>query len=445
MWWLIREFLKRFSRFKNVEIAIKERQEFELMSRQEINDYQLAKFNDIWKFACSHIAYYRNLQKELNLPLSFSSLTEMSKKVPILEKSTVQANPELFVPENLPTGFWARTSGSTGTPMKCYWDKNAYIESQRDKYYHQSLWGIDIWDKTVLLWGYYHFFNDDFKGKIAFIREIIIRKIRNKIRFSVYEITHDNLKYWYQQISQKNIRFLYTLPNIGYLLARANKNERPSDTLKLVVVGGEPIFPYQKKLIEQVMGCPVAIEYGTIEIGLLASSYPDSKMHVCEKGVFIETLPTSDNKHEIIVTNLRNKGFPLIRYRIGDFVESPLVQSKQGTATIGSIIGRTRDVIISASGQVFNGKILSNLFEKFPEITQYQLIQENINQVVVRLVCCNPLSQKAHSAIEMKLLQILGQDTEVEIHEVKKIEPTDAGKHKFIISKVASQHEKILL
>ncbi|MBE9178838.1 phenylacetate--CoA ligase family protein [Oculatella sp. LEGE 06141] len=441
MWWLLRAVVKRFSRFKDVDAAIAERQRFEQLSRSEIQQHQLERFNHLWQFACAHVPYYRELQQEQQLPLSFNSLAEISANVPILDKATVQADFERFLPDPPPPGFWSQTSGSTGTPMKCYWETAAYIESQRDKYYHQSLWGLSVWDKTATLWGFSHFFQENWKGKVKFIKDKFLEKIRNKIVFSVYRIDQADLRRWYRRIQKEQVRFLYALPNVAHLWAKANAKEPPLNSLKLVVVGGEPLFPYQKDLIEQVCNCPVAIEYGTIEMGLLTASYPDSAMHVCERGVLLETLPTATGMYEIVVTNLRNHGFPLIRYKIGDLTDAPLSTPPQGTATVGAIIGRTRDVFLCASGQVLNGLAFSRFFKDFPEIAQYQVIQESVDRVTVRLVCWTPLSPRLRTTIETKLVQILGQETVIELQEVEKIEPTSAGKHRFIISKVAVPSE----
>lgn len=441
MWWLARACFKRFSRFEGVEVAIQDRQAFELKSRQEIRDYQLLRFNELWQFACLHTPYYQDLKAQLNLPLSFHSLAEISQTVPILEKSTIQKNPQRLLSEKTgSSGFWTGTSGSTGTPMDCYWRNSAYIESQRDKYYCQQLWGIDVWDKAANLWGYSRFRGVNLDGKIKFLKVRIAEKIRNKMAFPVYQINRARLRDWYGQIEQKQIEFLYALPNLVYLLAKANEDQPPPQCLRLVMVGGEPLFPDQKALIEKVLGCPVAIEYGTIEAGLIAASYPDSQLHVCERGILLESLPREDGLFELVVTNLRNSDFPLIRYRIGDLVEAPITYPPQGTATLGSVLGRVRDVFISDSGTIINGVEFSEFFREFSEIIQYQVVQEAIDRVIVKLVCWRSLNKDTTDAITTKFTQLIGPQTTIAIHEVEKIETTAAGKHRFIISKVAQDY-----
>lgn len=444
MWWFIRALLKRFSRFKGVKAALREREDFEQKNRQEIWDYQLNKFNELWHFSCSNVPYYRDLQAQLNLPSHFYSLEEISQKVPILDKSIIQKNRTSLVSEKCTPGFWTGTSGSTGTPMRCYWSDKAYIESQRDKYYCQNLWGVDVWDKTANLWGYLHFFSADFKGKIGYIKNTIKEKIRNKVRFSAYQVNPKKLRGWFGLIRQKKVRFLYALPSLAYLLAKANEGRRPPKHLKLVMVGGEPLFPHQHQLIAQVLGCPVAIEYGTIEAGLIAASYPDSNLHVCERGVFLEAVPTSNGFFELVLTNLRNKDFPLIRYKIGDLVKSPISFPERGTAILGPVIGRVRDVFVSPSGNLINGVVLSEFFREFPEIIQYQVIQETLNHVVVQLVCWQPLLEESQQKIKLKFIKILGPQTKIDLYEVANLETTPANKHRFIISKVDVESLNIL-
>lgn len=440
MWGLARSYFKRFSRFREVEAALRDRQAFELQSRQEIRAYQLARFNELWQSACLNVPYYRKLQTQLDLPQSFGSLADICQTVPILEKSAIQNDPKLFLSDRRSSGFWTGTSGSTGTPMDCYWGNRGYIESQRDKYYCQQLWGIGVWDKTANLWGYSRFNGADLEGKLKYLKVRISEKIRNKMAFPVYSINRDRLRDWYGQIEQKHIEFLYALPNLAYLLAKANEDRSPPQGLRLVMVGGEPLFPHQQQLIEKVLGCPVAIEYGTIEAGLIAASYPDSTLHVCERGVLLEALPRPDGLFELVVTNLRNPDFPLIRYRIGDLIKAPISFPEQGTGTIGPVMGRVRDVFISASGSIINGVELSEFFRDFSEIVQYQVVQETLDYVVVRLVCWRSLSSPIKDTIRLKFVQTLGPQTTVEIREVEKIEASAAGKHRFIISKVASDY-----
>ncbi len=440
MWWFIRAYFKHFSRFKAVDLEIQKRVSFEQQSRQQIRDYQLQRFNQLWEFSCTHVPYYRALKASHHLPSHFSALENISQQVPILEKSEIQKAPELFRADRPSTGFWTGTSGSTGTPMKCYWGQDAYLESQRDKYYCQSLFGLSVWDKTANLWGYSRFWGRSLEQKIEYLKIRISEKIRNKIAFPVDRIDRDKLRKWYRQLNQKKIIFLYALPNLAYLLARANEDQPPPSCLKLVMVGGEPLFDYQQELMEKVFGCPVAIEYGTIEAGLIAASYPDSKLHVCERGTLLETLPSSDGLFELVLTNLRNPDFPLIRYRIGDFVTDPLSFPEQGTATLSPVIGRVRDVFISPSGTIINGVELSEFFRTFPEIIQYQAIQESLHKVFIKVVCSPVLSEANRHKINTKFANILGDQVEVQVKQVDQIKSTAANKHRFIISKVAMEH-----
>ncbi len=438
MWWLARESVKRFSRFKTVEVGLQHRRNFDCRSREDIFAYQVTRFNQLWETACSTIPYYQKISQELDLPRAFTSIEDISKNVPILEKSEIQKNPHLFYSAQSAPGFWASTSGSTGTPMRCYWTHQSYIESQQDKYYYQSLWGIDIWDRTANLWGYSHFFEQDLKGKTKFIKDKVAEKIRNKVNFSVYEISPENLRRWYKHIDREHVHLLYALPNVACLMAQVNQGHPPPKNLNLVIVGGEPLFPEQRQQIESVFGCPVAIEYGTIEMGLIAAAYPDGAIHGCDRGVLIETKPTSHGTFELIVTNLRNSAFPLIRYRIGDSVAAPIHFPALGTSTLTPIMGRIRDVLVTSSGKVVNGLVFSRLFKDFPTVSQYQVVQKSPTQVSIDLVCWQPLSAAMEQLICKKAIGILGQDMVVSLRQVAKIEPTKAGKHKFIINQAST-------
>jgi phenylacetate-CoA ligase len=442
IFWLARKLLRRFSRFSDVESAIKDRGDFESKSREEIKAYQLARFNELWAFACKTVLYYRDLQKCKALPVSFTSLEEISHRVPVLEKVVVQANPDQFLSVKHDIGFWTLTGGSTGTPMRCYWGKYAHIENQRDIYHYQSLWDIDVWDKTAFLWGHTHLFPKGLKGKIKLVRSKIEDKIRNRIRLSAYRIGEKDLQNYHAIMRKKGVRFLYAYSNALYLFAKANENSPKLNNLKLAVSSAGPLSALQKKEIEKVLKCPVANEYGAVEIGLIASSHNLTDLKVCERSVIVEAIPTTQGMYEIIVTNLRNNSFPLIRYRIGDLTDGPLLPSEQGSAVIGRIIGRIYGVIVCPSGRRIHGHAFTQIIEHFPEIVQYQLFQRSTQVVTLRVVGKLSLSQKTHAGIQKGFRELLGNNMTLNIKEVAKIETSLAGKHRLVISELDRKHSK---
>ena len=89
----------------------------EQLSRHDLQALQLRRVNEIWRHASAHVPYYRQLATKAQLPLSFNSLAEFHAAVPVLAKSRVKEDKDLFQSERPQSGSWKRTGGSTGTPM----------------------------------------------------------------------------------------------------------------------------------------------------------------------------------------------------------------------------------------------------------------------------------------------------------------------------------------
>jgi phenylacetate-CoA ligase len=82
------------------------------------------------------------------------------------------------------------------------------------------------------------------------------------------------------------------------------------------------------------------------------------------------------------------------------------------------------------------GPVLTLVFKDF-DILQYQIIQENWNRIILRIVKGKTFSEKDAK----KLIQIfnyhVGEKGSVEIEYINKIPLTKSGKRRFIISKVS--------
>lgn len=88
-------------------------------------------------------------------------------------------------------------------------------------------------------------------------------------------------------------------------------------------VGGEQLFPFQRAAIERYV-CERALDsYGCTEIGAIAGECEAGSMHVYADHVHVEIFdgdaPARPGTFgDVVVTALRNRAMPLVRYRVGD-------------------------------------------------------------------------------------------------------------------------------
>lgn len=71
-----------------------------------------------------------------------------------------------------------------------------------------------------------------------------------------------------------------------------------------------------------------------------------------------------------------------------------------------------------------------------PEVYQYQLYQSDREHLEVRLVCKQRVDSTLLENIRNELQPCFGESMHLSVKLVDRIEPTPAGKHRFIISEV---------
>src|SRR5699024_10623444 len=119
---------------------------------------------------------------------------------------------------------------------------------------------------------------------------------------------------------------------IGYskalqMLAKANmdrKKEFNRLNLKAVIGAAEGFDKDDDRdFISEVFGCPVGLEYASMETKLLAHTHPEGNYRVLWRDNLVECVDENGQPSEngrILVTTLYPRAFPLVRYELGDLI-----------------------------------------------------------------------------------------------------------------------------
>lgn len=202
------------------------------------------------------------------------------------------------------------TSGSTGVPLKVYWEKREYQMSNYQLWYLRKKWyDISPKDKYVTFFSHESFHDDNYyieQDKILYLKrcnydKAILNEYINLIKkFSPSWIQVPISLFWvfYNYLKDSNQRF---------------------ERIKYVELNGE--FVSEEEL-EKVRICcgkhiQVANLYGAVEVNGIALSCPFSKLHILNNNVYLDD-SVFGRKNELIVTSFYNRKFPIIKYDIGD-------------------------------------------------------------------------------------------------------------------------------
>jgi phenylacetate-CoA ligase len=160
----------------------------------------------------------------------------------------------------------------------------------------------------------------------------------------------------------------------------------------LVLASGGPLTEATRATIAQFFGCPVVDAYAAEEFGIIAVGCPlHDCFHIEAPSCIVECLrqdgspaPAGEDG-DLVVTGLRTRSFPLIRYRIGDTGSLLEGRCECGSALprLGRLIGRGGTVFPHRSGATVMPSVLGHALGALP-ITLYQIEQLQIDRFVFR-------------------------------------------------------------
>ena len=416
-------------RFRDAEQAQEKLAERECQSREQIEAFQLAKINELWHDSVRFVPHYRELSKIRRLPERFETLEEYRATVPILSKTIVKANPQAFLSDRAARGRWYHTSGSTVIPMAVYWSDESHRQVLWAKYRFQNLWGINVFDRSVFLWGR--------AATGTLLQQHLEDWARGRLRLSVHDLGEQALQENLRKIACFRPAAIYGFSQAAYLLAQlAAKQSFDCPSLKVCIVSSEPAYPRMRAAISAGLKVPAVVEYGATECALIAYQHPDGTVRVREDLVMLETIPRVDGRFDIVLTVLANPSFPLLRYSIGDVTDATLSTTRPGFGTIGNIDGRNDDVLVTKGGRILHPTSLDRVFEgtRYPSVQSYQIHQDARGALFVNVILNSNSLDSKRMAREFEALL---EGYPVHVAVVEQFLPTAGGKHRAIRSELA--------
>lgn len=215
---------------------------------------------------------------------------------------------------------------------------------------------------------------------------------------------------------------------------------------KAVWVTSAPLTEAQRSVMQTAFGAPVYDQYGTCEVMWLAAECRErAGLHMIHDLRHIEFVddagqPVDDDEWgRILVTDLLNRAFPLIRYEIGDMGRRLDRACPCGVTLplMDKVRGRISDVIRLPSGRSISGEYLTTIFDDHPEaVAAFQIHQRADLSIVLR--CVRGRDPQVDAIIQQALADLTdraGQGAVVALEIVDRI-AHDRGKTRFILSDV---------
>lgn len=216
---------------------------------------------------------------------------------------------------------------------------------------------------------------------------------------------------------------------------------------KAIWVTSAPLSENQRTYIESVFNAPVYDQYGCGEVFWLAAECGKKEgLHVFSDLRHIEFIDNQNNiildsdYGDVLITDLENRAFPIIRYKNGDRGRHLLqhCSCRRPFPLIDKIRGRTTDNIYTPSGSIVEGSYLTTIFDDYPElVSHFQLVQSEDFSIEIKCVLNDGIDENAaqFDGIKANLRRITNSELPIKFSFVPEIK-SNGGKLKYIISEL---------
>ena len=414
-------------------------------SRAEIERLQMEKLKTLLRLAAAHCPWHagRIAQAGLDLRRGSAPLTaEDLRRLPTMAKQEVRENLERMVWRDAPGGaFQYNTGGSSGQPLIFYYGRRRQASDAAGRIRARRWWGADVGEREVYLWG-----APVELGKTDRIKTLRDRLL-NQLVLNAFAMSPANMDRYMDAMRAFRPKCVYGYASSVALLA-ARARDRGTDLrlpgLRVVCTTGEPLYPHQRALIEEVFGVPAANEFGSRDIGFTAHETPEGQMLLMSESIILEVLDPAGRPvapgdlGEAVMTGLCSEAQPFIRYRTGDMVRLATEPCKAGRGlhVIAEVSGRNTDFVVRSDGAIMHALAVIYVLRAVPGVGEFRFVQHGVRSVEVLLVAAASWGPQSRDQVVSGIRARLGADVRVELRLVEEIPPEASGKHRYVVSHV---------
>ncbi len=365
--------------------------ESERWDLQRLQEYQLEQLKKIVTFTYGHSSFYKKQWDAIGFkPSDIASLNDIQKIPIITKKQLLQNNDEIHCDFDFKKVFKASTSGTSGESLVFLREEQA-DSFNRASYMRGYSWhGVKPWEANTYFWGY----NFSFLSKLK-VR--VLDALQHRQRF--FDYSEKGIEQSINKI--KKSRYIHGYSSMIYEVAKHYNNANLPIPKKLKMIKGtsEKVYSAYQEEVKKAFGLTIINEYGAAETGIIAFECAYGSMHLNVEGVLVEEI-----ENEIVVTNLQQYSFPIIRYKLGDYIrlnklgvickcglKHPILE--EVTGRIGKVVYGIKDTYPS----LYFYYIFKNMESKFELKLNYQVVQNEKGKLIVSV------EQEVTDAILLKL------------------------------------------
>ncbi|MGI6005902.1 MAG: hypothetical protein ACOX8E_00245 [Ruminococcus sp.] len=382
------------------------------------------KIRKLIQHAVSTTGFYKDLSPDT--PLS---------EFPVVNKDTFRQHYDEFISSAYKDAKDNRrmsTSGSTGTPLT--------IIQNKDKIDHNTAGGIFL----SVVGGFYIGMKEAFirvwvnnvrKGKLQLLME-------NMIMMDSSRMDDEGVEEMLRVIEKKKVKCLVgyssALEQISRYISRTDRDLTKFQVTAIIPIS-ESMAPSIRKELEEQFHCPVRAWYSNEENGIMGIQDAVAEgYHIDTESYYYEILKMDRDEPaepgelgRIVITDLYNYAFPMIRYDNGDTATAKRkVKNGRYKLYLSQLYGRRSDLIYDCDGKALTPYIITNNMWDVKGVKQFRFIQEDAARYTLWL---NGDKEEMNvDDILGRIRPYLGERAQLTVEYVDEIPVLASGKRKYI-------------
>lgn len=411
--------------------------------REQVLAEQLASLRELLAYVERWVPYYREQFRELGITSRDIHSHADFARLPVLTKDVVRERQRDLVSEDPAVGPLVahHSGGSTGVPLSFFHDQRYLDHAKAIEYrtYAQSGWRPG--EMMAFFWGWpkrmYGMSRPEFELR---------QRVRREYQFDAFRSGPEDMDRWVRTMRRIRpaiaVGYASTVARFAEHLLRTGQTVPP---LRGVFTTAEKLYPPQRQALEAAFGCRVYDCYGSSEVRNVAAECSHGRMHVNADAVLLETgdpLPGGEGLSPFIVTPLRSRGMPFIRYRnedCGSLVEGDC-DCGNGAPLIKLEIARVSDNFVLPGGHVVHGLFFTHRLYGSKGIANFQFHQTKPDHITLWIVPVAGEEGEREASVRRLLADFTALSPvpiTVDVRETDHIPLSAAGKHRYTRSDVA--------
>jgi len=402
-----------------------------------ILEEQFRRFQVTVTYAYEKCRFYRERLHGLGLHPQDLKTPDDIPKLPLLSKDDLRENLDGMIADGYTKGqlIWKRTGGSTGVPVQLYWDEPANVFKTALVYRHNSWAGNYPGMKSAALWG-------DVEKKLPWKARLFHALFVRTTFLDTLKMDEPHIRAFIDEIRRRRPRILFGHGHSLYFFARYLADHDITDLgFDGIISSAEMLPPEERQMVEQVFGKIVFDRYGCEEVSIIASECEaHDGMHIAAEGIYLEILDGDETTPgRIVITDLVNRGMPLIRYEIGDLAttKSGACPCGRNLPRLGKVAGRTTDILYAPDGTKISGvSVLDTFTIHIQGFRQVQIVQERLDELEFNIVKSADFDGNSMKQLTEAVAACFGPAMKHSVNFVDQIARTGRGKFQFSICKL---------